>query len=85
MAPEISMSLTFQIYTGAAPPFTGVAVKVTEVPELTGFELATIETLAGKTGLTVMVTAFEVAGEPVRQGVALEVITTEITFPSTGT
>jgi hypothetical protein len=36
---------------------------------------AAIETLAVKLGLTVIATAFDVAGEPVTQGVALEVKT----------
>ena len=38
--------------------------------------VAEILTLAGKFGLTVMLTVFDVAGEPVKQGVAFEVITT---------
>ena len=46
---------------------TGVGVKVTEVPAQTGLAEAAIETLTGKTGLTVMVTVFEVAGLPVTQ------------------
>ena len=33
-------------------------------------------TLAGKLGFTVIVTVFDVAGEPVKHGVALLVITT---------
>jgi hypothetical protein len=37
--------------------------------------LAAIETLAVRIGLTVMLILFEVAGEPVKQGVAFEVIT----------
>ena len=71
-------------YTGAVPPLTGVAVYVTLVPAQTGLALAVMVTLAGKTGLTIIVTAFEVAGDPVRQGEALEVITTVITSPLTG-
>ena len=71
-------------YTGVVPPLIGVAVKVTEVPAQTGLVLAAIVTLAVKIGLTVMVTALEVAGDPVRQGVALDVITTVITSPLTG-
>jgi hypothetical protein len=51
-----------------------VAVKVTEVPEQTGFAEAAMETLTGKLGLTDMVTALEVAGLPVAQ-VAFEVST----------
>jgi hypothetical protein len=38
-------------------------------------------TLAGRFGLTVMVIAFDVAGEPVRHGEAFDVITTVITLP----
>ena len=52
----------------------GVAVKVTEVPEQTGFADAAIETLTGSGLLTVMVIVFDVAGLPVAQ-VALEVKT----------
>ena len=47
------------------PPFVGVAVKVTEVPEHTGFAPALTATLTGKFGFTVMVTVFDVAGLPV--------------------
>jgi hypothetical protein len=46
----------FQWYTGVAPPFTGVAVKVTEVPAQTGFAEATMTTLTGNTGVTVVLT-----------------------------
>ena len=49
---------------GEDPPFTGVAVKVTFVPEGTGFWDAAIETLTGMTGFTVIVTELEVAGFP---------------------
>jgi hypothetical protein len=60
----------------------GVAVKVTEVPEQIAPEgTAAILTLAGRFGFTVMVIAFDVAGEPVRHGEAFEVITTVITLP----
>ena len=45
----------------------GVAVKVTEVPEHTGLAEAEIDTLTASSGLTVMVTVFEVAGLPVGQ------------------
>ena len=52
----------------------GVAVKVTDVPEHIVFEgAAAMLTLARIFGLTVMATAFEVAGLPVAQA-ALEVI-----------
>jgi hypothetical protein len=52
----------------------GVAVKVTDVPAHTGFAEAAIVTLTGRFELTVMVIVFDVAGEPVRQGVAFDVI-----------
>jgi hypothetical protein len=53
----------------------GVAVNVTGVAAQTGLAEATIETLAGRIGYTVIVTVFDVAGLPVAQ-VALEVSTT---------
>ena len=62
------------------PPFTGVAVNVTEVPEQTGFEDAAILTLAATTGLTVIVILFDVAGLPLTHE-ALEVITQLTTLP----
>ena len=54
----------------------GVAVNVTLLPAQIVVAVAEILTLAGKFGLTVMLTVFDVAGEPVKQGVAFEVITT---------
>ena len=62
----------------------GVAVKVTEVPEHTGFAEAATDTLTGSNGFTVMVTVFEVAGLPVGQ-VALEVTTHAMVLPEDGT
>jgi hypothetical protein len=59
----------------------GVAVNVTLVPEQIVVDVAPILTLAGKFGFTVMVIVFEVAGEPVKHGVALDVITTDTTLP----
>lgn len=50
----------------------GVAVNETDVPAQTGFAEAATETLTGKRGLTVMVTAPDVAGLP-ETHVALEV------------
>lgn len=47
------------------PPFVGVAVKVTLVPEQMVVAVAEMLTLAGKFGLTVKVTEFDVAGLPV--------------------
>ena len=60
-------------------------MKVTKDPAQTGLISAEIDTPAVKIGFTVMVIAFDVAGEPVRQGAALDVITTVITSPLTGT
>ena len=68
------MPLTCHWYDGAAPPLVGVAVNVTDVPAQTGFAEAAIETLTGRLALTVIVTMFDVAGDPVAQ-VALEVST----------
>ena len=62
----------------------GVAVKVTDVPEQTGFADAAILILTGKFGLTVMVTVFEMAGLPVAQ-VAFDVSTQVIASVLTGT
>ena len=54
-------------------------MKVTDVPEQIAPDgTAAILTLAGNIGLTVIVIPIEVAGDPVRQGVALEVISTVI-------
>ena len=53
-----------------------VAVNVTLVPEQMVVAVAAILTLAGKFGLTVIVTVFDVAGDPVKHGEALLVITT---------
>ena len=54
----------------------GVAVNVTLVPAHIVEADALMLTLAGKFGLTVMVTVFDVAGELVKQGLAFDVITT---------
>ena len=58
------------------PPFTDVAVNVTLVPEQIVVALAEILTLAVNVGLTVILMLFDVAGEPVKHGVALLVKTT---------
>ena len=57
------------------PPFTGVAVKLTCVPLQIVLLIAdeVIVTDAGKLELTVIVSEFDAAGEPVAQ-VALEII-----------
>lgn len=62
---------------------TGVAVNVTGVPAQTGLADATMVTLTGSNGLTVMVIALDVAGFPVAQ-VRFEVRIQVITSPLTG-
>ena len=60
----------------------GVAVKVTDVPEQIAPDgTAAMLTPAVNIGLTVMVIPDEVTGDPARQGVAFEVISTVITSP----
>ena len=54
----------------------GVAVKVTLAPAQIVVAEALMLTLAINIGLTVIEMLLEVAGEPVKHGVALEVITT---------
>ena len=76
--------MTFHWYAGVVPPFVGVAVKVTEVPEQTGFAEGATETLTVNNGFTIMVTVFEVAGLAVGQ-VTLEVKTHAMVFPEDGT
>ena len=51
----------------------GVAVNVTLLPVQVGFvpDVIVMLTLAGKFGLTVILMLFDVAGEPVKHGVAL--------------
>ena len=51
----------FHIYVGVSPPFVGVAVKVTDDPAHIVVADASTDTLAGRLGLTVIVTSFEVA------------------------
>ena len=64
------------------PPFVGVAVNVTLVPEqIVPAGLAAILTLAVNVGLTVILMLFDVAGEPVKHGVALLVKTTVTAVP----
>jgi outer membrane protein W len=60
--------LTFHWYEGVVPPFVGVAVNVTEVPEQIVVAVAAIDTLAVRIGLTVTVlvaVAFEHPPVPV--------------------
>ena len=58
-----------------------MAVNVTVVPEQIVVLEAEIETAAVNIGLTVITKAFEVAGEPIRHGVALDVICTVTEAP----
>jgi hypothetical protein len=53
------LPLTCHWYTGEAPPLTGVAVKVTALPEHTGLAEADILTLTGSCGFTVIVAVDE--------------------------
>ena len=63
------------------PPFVGVAVKVTLVPEhIAPVGLAAMLTLAATDVFTVIVMLFDVAGEPVAHE-RLEVITQVIISP----
>ena len=59
---------TFHWNEGLEPGFTGVAVKVTDVPAQTVSEEAVIETSTGMGLFTVIVMEFEVAGFPMGQG-----------------
>ena len=61
----------------------GVAVKVTGFPVQEGLTEATMETLTGDSGLTVMVIGFDVAGLPVTHG-RFDIISHVITSPFTG-
>ena len=61
----------------------GVAVNVTLVPAQIVVADAATDTLAGKFGFTVMVTPVDVAGDPVKHGLALDVsctVTTSLLF-----
>jgi hypothetical protein len=76
--------LFFHWYKGETPPFVGVAVKVTGVPEQIAPEgEAAMLTPAGNRGFTTIVTPAEVAGLPVAH-VAFEVRTQVMTSPLTG-
>jgi len=63
----ILVPLTFQLYTGAFPPFTGEAVKVTGVPGQNGFVGVEINTLAGRAAVTFMMILEDVTGLPLTQ------------------
>jgi hypothetical protein len=81
--PDTTTPFFFQTYAGEVPPFVGVAVTVIAVPWQAPVADAAIETLAVRIGLTTMVTPFDVAGDPVKQGVAFEVISQVTTSPLT--
>ena len=71
---------TFHWYDGVVPPLTGVAVNWTDVPaQMAPAGDAAMLTLAGRTELTIIVIPVAVAGDPVRQVVAFDVITTVTT------
>jgi hypothetical protein len=57
---------------------------VTDVPEQTGFAEAVMDMLTGKFGLTIIVTALEVAGFPLAH-TAFDVSMQIMTSPLTGT
>ncbi len=77
MVPTL-IPFNLQRYVGEAPPLVGVAVNVTLVPEQIELSASFEDTLtlAATLGFTTVVILLEVAGEPVIQGVALDVITT---------
>jgi len=81
VAPTISLPFSFHWYDGDVPPLVGVAVNVTLVPAQIVLFVAfdTMLTLAGRFGLTMVVIPFDVAGEPVKHGVAFDIITTVTT------
>jgi outer membrane protein W len=60
VSPAIVELFFFHTYEGESPPFVGVAVNVTEVPEQIVVALAVIDTFALRSGLTVAVTAVRV-------------------------
>ena len=74
---------TFHKKEGNDPPLVGVAVKITEKPEQTGFSEDAIVTETGEGGYTVMVITLEVSGLFDEQ-VALEVKMQMIWSPFTG-
>jgi hypothetical protein len=83
VAPEIFVVPLTHWYAGEAPPLTGVAVNVTEVPAQTLLADAAMLTLTGDVAVTFIVTALEVAGLPVIQE-AFEVMVQVISSPFTG-
>ena len=80
-----TVAFTFQRYTGVAPPFTAVAVQVTEVPsQIAPDGTAATETLTGRFGLTVIEIVLEVSVFPVVQA-SSEVNMQVTTSPFSGT
>lgn len=69
-------------YEGAAPPFVGTAVNVTDVPAQIEVDVELIFTDAGPGGTTIIVIELDVTGEPVAQ-LKLEVKITVTTSPLT--
>jgi hypothetical protein len=55
VSPDMMTPFLIHWYEGEMPPFVGVTVNVTEVPEQIVVALAAIDTLALRTGLTVTV------------------------------
>ena len=79
VAPAIFTPPFCHWYVGVVPPLLGVAVNVTFVPaQMAPAGDATIVTLAGKFGFTIIVIVFDVAGLPVKHGVAFDVMITLI-------
>ena len=65
--------LTFHWYEGVVPPFVGVAVKVTDVPEQTGFAEGEIEMFTGRPGLIVTDDVAVTTGQPLKAAMVLEI------------
>ena len=63
MVPAL-VPLTFLWYEGVVPPFVGVAVKVTDVPEQTGLAEGAIKMLTGRPGLIVTDDVAVTTGQP---------------------
>jgi hypothetical protein len=70
-------------YTGLLPPFTQLAVKVTDCPGHGGFGDAVIVAVTGIELSTCMVMAFETPGFPMAQ-LRLDVNSQVMTAPSAG-
>ena len=79
VSPDTATPFTYHWYCGDDPPLVGVAVKVTLVPAQIVVADADADTLAGRSGFTVMVMPADVAGDPVRHGEAFDVSCTVTT------